>query len=170
MREQTTKDEHTDLLRRARDFVGKSRCSTGHSVSEVFDRANPKYYGHCIYCQRQMELYNDLVSEIGRAADEPEAVRLLRICRTLFQPDRPDVRRVDGLGPWDVMHAIDALLDGPQTKPALEPRDVHLQCKDRCWLSACQQMGKENEALMRQLFERATETKPAGRESTQRRY
>ena len=49
--------ELESTLREARDFVGKSRCSLGHSVSEVQDRAKA---GTCIYCKHQFDLYNRL--------------------------------------------------------------------------------------------------------------
>lgn len=49
--------ELESALREARDFVGKSRCSLGHSVSEVQDRAKA---GTCIYCKHQFDLYNRL--------------------------------------------------------------------------------------------------------------
>jgi hypothetical protein len=50
------------LLRKARDFVGKSRCSMGHSVDQVWDRGKA---GTCLYCKAQVELYEAL----ARAAD-----------------------------------------------------------------------------------------------------
>lgn len=52
-------DDVDALLREARDFVGKSRCSLGHSVSEVQDRAKA---GTCIYCKHQFDLYQRLSS------------------------------------------------------------------------------------------------------------
>lgn len=55
------------LLRAARDFLAKSRCSQGHSVSEIRDRASRDHMGHCLYCQRQIELYEALVARIETA-------------------------------------------------------------------------------------------------------
>jgi len=52
-------DEFCKLLSEARDFVGKSRCSIGHSVSEVKDRAKPGMR-HCLYCAAQLDLYQRL--------------------------------------------------------------------------------------------------------------
>jgi hypothetical protein len=67
------------LLRRARDFVMKSRCSEGHSVSEVWDRAKPTHLKHCIYCASQVALYKDLEAEIARTADETPACRCVEL-------------------------------------------------------------------------------------------
>lgn len=62
------------LLRDARDFVGKSRCSVGHSVSEVADRAKPGMR-HCLYCAAQFELYQRLLAA-ERLPDETTALSI----------------------------------------------------------------------------------------------
>lgn len=62
-----TVDELKPLLRDACNFVAKSRCSQGHSVSEIWDRAKPEHYGHCIYCKDQVRLYMALNEAAGSA-------------------------------------------------------------------------------------------------------
>lgn len=60
------------VLHDARDFVGKSRCSQGHSVNEVLDRARA---GTCIYCAHQAKLHAELMSEVSKlrySSHEPE--------------------------------------------------------------------------------------------------
>jgi hypothetical protein len=61
-------DATSMLLRQARDFVGKSRCSMGHSTSEVKDRANPTAANHCLYCEHQLSLYRLLESAASPVA------------------------------------------------------------------------------------------------------
>jgi len=63
------------ILIEARDFVGKSRCSVGHSVSEVLDRAKagPR---PCLYCKAQAELHEKLLLAISQVtAHEPAAIQ-----------------------------------------------------------------------------------------------
>jgi hypothetical protein len=60
------------LLIDARQFVGKSRCSVGHSVSEVLDRAKPGDR-HCLYCEQQAALHERLVQAIADLTHEPGA-------------------------------------------------------------------------------------------------
>ena len=72
--EKQTTEKLVTLLREARDFVGKSRCSQGHSVSEVVDRANPRHFGHCIYCKHQYGLFQELAGEVVQRAGTPQPV------------------------------------------------------------------------------------------------
>jgi hypothetical protein len=59
------------LLNDAQAFVGKSRCSLGHSVSAVLDNAKA---GLCSYCKHQFELYERLgkaFQQLPASAHEP---------------------------------------------------------------------------------------------------
>lgn len=61
------------LLIDARQFVGKSRCSQGHSVSEVLDRAKPGDR-HCLYCKEQAALHERLMLAVSElTSPEPAA-------------------------------------------------------------------------------------------------
>lgn len=57
------------ILIDARDFVGKSRCSVGHSVTDVLDYAKPGPL-HCVYCKAQAELHEKLVVAISQATTQ----------------------------------------------------------------------------------------------------
>jgi hypothetical protein len=56
------------LLNDAQAFVGKSRCSLGHSVDRVRDNAKA---GRCIYCKQQYELYERIGQAFQRLPHEP---------------------------------------------------------------------------------------------------
>lgn len=61
------------LLIDARQFVGKSRCSQGHSMSEVLDRAKPGDR-HCLYCKEQAALHERLMLAVSElTSPEPTA-------------------------------------------------------------------------------------------------
>jgi hypothetical protein len=64
-----------DLLREARDFIAKSRCSAGHSVSEVQDRAKKSHHGYCVCCAHQFSLYRALSEAISVPDNEPGSLR-----------------------------------------------------------------------------------------------
>jgi hypothetical protein len=67
---QAPSKEMLSLLNDAQAFVGKSRCSLGHSVSAVQDNAKA---GRCSYCKHQFELYERLGRAFQSAGHEPPA-------------------------------------------------------------------------------------------------
>lgn len=81
-----------NLLRDARDFVGKSRCSMGHDPWHLRDNRNK-----CIYCKHQFELYEclgQLVQEAANAGDFPPRLRAIA--------ERIRDQAVTRIGPNDV--------------------------------------------------------------------
>jgi hypothetical protein len=69
-----TSKDLLSLLNDAQAFVGKSRCSLGHSVSAVLDNAKA---GLCNYCKHQFELYERLgkaFQQLPASAHEPGEV------------------------------------------------------------------------------------------------
>jgi len=128
------------LLIDARQFVGKSGCSVGHSVSEVLDRAKPGDR-HCLYCEQQSALHDRLmtaVSEVTVAAHETSAV-----------PPRALIERLHGFvektsdpagynrALWAIEEALGSLPETEALHPSMHglTRDEQRQLIEDLWES-----------------------------------